>query len=55
VLRALVHRLEAEFPKFLTGAEYEAMRPKRDEEEERRDDGDRRRAPRDDEVPDDLG
>ena len=55
VLRALVQRIEeAEFPKFLTGAEYEAMRPKRDEEEERRDDGDRRRPQRDEEVPEDM-
>jgi peptidyl-tRNA hydrolase, PTH1 family len=55
VLRSLVHRMEADFPKFLTGAEYEAMRPKRDEEEERRDDGERRRPQRDEEVPEDLG
>lgn len=53
-LRALVRRIEGEFPKFMTGAEYEALRPARDEEDrpdDRRDDGERRRAPRDEPSP----
>jgi PTH1 family peptidyl-tRNA hydrolase len=48
-LRALVLRIEEDFPKFMTGPEYEALRPARDDEErsdDRRDD-DRRRPPRD--------
>jgi ribosomal protein S6 len=61
VLRSLVERIETEFPKFLTGAEYEALRPKREDDDrgdDRRDrdreDGDRRRGPREEEIPDEL-
>jgi PTH1 family peptidyl-tRNA hydrolase len=59
VLRSLVERIETEFPKFLTGAEYEALRPKREEDDrmdDRRDreDGDRRRGQRDEDIPEDL-
>jgi PTH1 family peptidyl-tRNA hydrolase len=56
-LRALILGVDDEFPKFLTGAEYEALRPKREDDDrmdDRRDDGDRRRAPRDEDVPEEL-
>jgi peptidyl-tRNA hydrolase, PTH1 family len=55
-LRALVLRQEEGFPKFMTGAEYEALRPKREDDDrldDRRDDGERRR-PRDEEIPEDI-
>jgi PTH1 family peptidyl-tRNA hydrolase len=57
-LRALILRIEGEFPKFLTGAEYEALRPKREDDDrgdDRREEGDRRRPPRDEDIPEDLG
>jgi ribosomal protein S6 len=57
-LRALVLRHDDGFPKFMTGAEYEALRPKREDDERmddrRGDEGDRRR-PREDEAPEEMG
>jgi PTH1 family peptidyl-tRNA hydrolase len=56
-LRALVLRQEEGFPKFMTGAEYEALRPKREDDDridDRRDDGERRRGRGDEEIPEDL-
>jgi PTH1 family peptidyl-tRNA hydrolase len=57
VMRSLIQRVQDEFPKFMTGAEYEALKPKRDEDErgdERRDDGERRRPPREEDIPEEL-
>jgi PTH1 family peptidyl-tRNA hydrolase len=65
-LRALILRIEEDFPKFMTGAEYELLRPKREDDDRMddrgREDGDRdrdrdrdrRRPPRDEDVPEEL-
>jgi peptidyl-tRNA hydrolase, PTH1 family len=56
-LRALITRVTEDFPKFLTNAEYEALRPKREDDDrmdDRRDDGERRRSSREEDIPEDL-
>ncbi len=60
ILRSLILRVETEaFPTFMTASEYEALRPKREEDDRideggRRDDGERRGRGREEEVIDEL-
>ncbi len=59
ILRSLILHIEEEFPTFMTASQYEALRPKREDDERsdeggRRDDGDRGRRNRDEEALDEL-